>query len=462
MRSIVLLAAALLLLTTSSCSCGDPVVAFDVFGADQDPPTDALHTYASHAQVPMKVKSTSWFASADDFKPPTASGSLSIDPDTEVTHKSGVLSFALLTGDAGTGTLTINDANGSALTTRSLKVVDADAISFAVTAPKTSGVDLPDVDITKVRIDIGGTAAFRTTLHNGADEIVGLQATTSTPADASLSTRNGVGCASDTCAAVRNAYAVTVPATTADESDITVAAGDASATLHIVPTADADITDLVLDQSDVVSGQGSIVGHVLAGAEPVFGAPVVWSVDGATLDNDDGTHKTGDVLQFSVAAPNSNKNLKPESHDVSAAFAGQQGAATVLAEKDSFGVTSITAACGAAPSSSAALFALLTLLRLRSRRRIAYSPAAGAVDVEAPTFANARTNSALALAADVVLSGVSSHPRAPGRPLRARQRDSSASLLLVHQEARHRSCRDGACGSLAAAEHAGWRGALCE
>jgi DNA-binding beta-propeller fold protein YncE len=92
---------------------------------------------------------------------------------------------------------------------------------------------------------------------------------------------------SSTCDAVRNAVEIAVAAGTTDEGDVALAAGTGTAAIHVVPTADADITDIVMDEADLDAGNGSIVAHVVVGTEPVFGAPVTYTIDhvraGATL-----------------------------------------------------------------------------------------------------------------------------------------------------------------------------------
>src|SRR6185437_16924632 len=117
-------ATAALLLVLANVACGPSVVVFDVFQADTAPPVDALHTYASHAQAPLRVRATGPFTSIDELSP-KASGSISIDPATKVEVQSGVLDFAILTGDAGAGTLTIVDGS-STVATETLTVDDAD------------------------------------------------------------------------------------------------------------------------------------------------------------------------------------------------------------------------------------------------------------------------------------------------------------------------------------------------
>lgn len=346
-----------------ACACGDAVVVYDVFQPNTNPSTDALHTYASHAQVPLRARSLDIFRGIDDVIP-AASDGLTLDPDTKVERSGdGVLSFAVLTGDPGKGTLTFHDKGGGAVATRTLDVVDADTMALDVTAPATAGIELPTVALDKARIFSGGTAAFRTTLLAGGTEIVGLKAVTATPADASVTTRNGAGCAADTCSDVRNAVAIGVPAATTAPVDVALRAGTATASIHVVPTAAADVTDLVFDVANVVGGKGDVVAHVLAGTEPVFGAPVVWTVDDKVLDDKDGKAIAGDALQFDVAPPNSNPNFRPATHDVTATLGDKTAATTVVGE--TFTVTSITAACGSTSSTWATLMALALLLKRR-------------------------------------------------------------------------------------------------
>jgi hypothetical protein len=137
-----------------------------------------------------------------------------------------------------------------------------------------------------------------------------------------------------------------------------------------VPTADSAVTDLVLDEGTaVVSNRGSVVAHVLAGLEPVFGAPVVWSVDSIALKDDKGNAQRGDALQFDVPAPNKNPNFRQPTHSLRASFAGQQSAVQVVSSGN-FTATSITADCAAARGACAPI-ALLALLLARKKKTAA-------------------------------------------------------------------------------------------
>ena len=129
----------LLTLVLLAGGCGSSVVVYDVFQPDDDPKADALHTYASHAQVPLRVRATSPFTTLTDLSP-KASGAVTLDAKTDVAVKDDVMSFAVITGDAGAGTVAIVDPSGNVLTTESSAGADADSIALSVTPPSTQGV----------------------------------------------------------------------------------------------------------------------------------------------------------------------------------------------------------------------------------------------------------------------------------------------------------------------------------
>ena len=356
MRSLFTL---VVIVALSGCSCGD-VTLFDPFApVGDDPGADSLHAYASHARVPFRLRAAG-LLDVHDLVVPVATGAVSVATDVNlVVDPTGMMSFTIVTADAGDGQVSFVDKHGNTITSRGLSVLDADELSLAVTAPATPGVVLPGVSLAGTRIFAGGHAAFRTTLQSNDNEVFGVSAVAARPADATFTTRSGTGCAPDTCDAVRNALEISVPDTAAAPVDVVLTAGSAEVTLTVVPTVDADITDVALVQADAVNKRGDAVLQVLAGTEPVLGAPVVWSVDGTELDDDQGKAFTGDALQFDVAN---------QAHAIVAALGAHNANASVKGTK--FAVTSITAACGAAPASTTpAAVLLVALAGVRGQRR---------------------------------------------------------------------------------------------
>lgn len=347
--AVVVVAAAVVAL--GGCDCGGALLISDSFsGGVAD---DSLHTYASGGRVGFNAFPVDGF-DLDDISAIATDGSVAVDPDADFVKSGDHFVFGLLTNDAGKGSFSLVDQNENVLATRDVEVKDADALVLDLTAPRTAGVDLPAVDVTRLRILAGERAAFRSSLFAGDDELFALDNVSATSADVGF--RNGVGCAEDSCSQSRNAVEFSVPADATDPIDVALAASGAVLTVTVVPTAAADVTAVVLDESDEFEGGKNVVAKVSAGDEPVFGAPVRWSVDDDVLVDDDNGVKTGDVLQF-----------KPSSaeHAVTASFAGTD--VDIAVSGEDFDVSAVTFACGAGPASSLPL--VLCLLALRRRRR---------------------------------------------------------------------------------------------
>lgn len=336
------------------CDCGGALVVNDGFGAE-DRAADVVHAYASHGRVAFRAFATGGFDLAR-ISAIATDGSVALDPDASfgVSGDDDHFDFTLLTGDAGGASFDLVDKNDVALAHRDLDVKDADRVALDVTAPRTAGVDLPGVDVTQLRILTGQRAAFRSSFFAGDDELFAVDNVRTDNADVGF--RNGVGCAEDGCSQSRNAVEFAVPADATDPIDVVLDASGAALTVTVVPTDSADVTAVVLDESDEFEGGKNVVARVSAGDAPVFGAPVRWSVDGDVLVDGDGDVSTGDVLQF-----------KPGSaeHAVVASFNGTD--VDVAVSGEDFSVSAVTFACGAGSASSLPL--VLCLLLLRRRRR---------------------------------------------------------------------------------------------
>lgn len=335
----------------SGCSCGD-VIVLDGFDKDSAE-ADVLHTYAVGGKVGFKVAPIDGF-DMDRTGDPTVEGAIALDDDVDVNGGGDTLTFGVITKEVGDGTIVINDVDGNEIARRDVEVSDVDRIELAVTAPSSAGLELPAVDPTKIRIYAGSKAAFRASLFNGDDEVFATDAVTAEGA----SIRPCTGCTDDTCEASRGAVEFNVGS--GEPVAVTLSAGSAATlAVTLVPTEDADVTDVTIDQGDEFEGKKSLVARVLAGTEPVFGAPVVWNVDGADLADEDNADFPfeGDVLQFKSAAT---------THQVIPKLGDRELPALPLQAQD-FEVTAITFACGAAPASCLPL--VLCLLALRRRRR---------------------------------------------------------------------------------------------
>jgi hypothetical protein len=361
LRAMLLLSAVL----APGCVCTGPVSVQDRFAVAASAEEDSLHTYASHARIALTVRAAR--EDVDDYVPKVSDGSgfgaagsatatiENIDEDDD-----DQLRFDLVTDGPGTVTIEADISGDQALFIRDLTIVDVDALTLAVTAPQWRGIELPAVDAGNVRIFAGGKAALRTTLLAAGTEVFGIAAVTATASDASVTTRQGIGCALDTCEAQRAATEIAVPAAAVAPVDVTLTAGSASIVLHVVPTPPDDVSDVVLEQGDALNDKGVLVAHVLAGTDAVLGAPVTWAVDGEQLVNDDGA-LVGDTLQFDVGG---------EPRETVATLEGVTLVTTTIAGQNHT-VTSITAACGAAGSEPLATTALvlgLVAVRRRCRR----------------------------------------------------------------------------------------------
>ena len=347
----------------SGCLCGEALIVDDIF----IPPDDrsapgTLHTYASNAKVGLEVRSASPFLAIDEVTVLAGgAGNAVIDPDTPTELDGDKLKVTVLTQGAGEGLLAFT-RNDEVIAERALTIVDADDIALSVTASDTPGIDLPSIDPTSVRIFAGSKAAFRTTLSREGNEIFGLDSVVRTASDPEVTTRNGTGPAVDAGDQPRNAVEIAVPVTVTENVDVTLTSGNATVIVTVVPTTIDDVTAVVSsvrDNADLAEGdKTAVVALVSAGDEPVFGAPLTWAVDDVALEDEEGTPRTGDVLEVAFVAGGA---------ITLDAFLGDR---RIGVEMESDGsnpnVTSITSACGA--TGGGPLAATLFLLFFRGRR----------------------------------------------------------------------------------------------
>lgn len=375
MLSIASLVSSGLIATLSSCSCGPPeIFVVDNFSVDAPvdaPFTDSLHSYAAGSKVTFDLVTANIGDLAKTLGPTEVGGSFSLDTgceegdvDCDENDNSGS-TVHVLVGDAGSGTITLVGEDGAPYgEVRTVDVKEVDDIVLAVTAPTAGGIEHPVVaDSIRVFSDVeGGSStqvAFRASLFAGGDEVFGLDVVSSSDADQTLSPgRPCLACADEGCSADRAAIEFSVPSSVTEPIDVDVKAGTAQLTVSLVPTPIADITDVVLDEGALLDAKQSVIADVVAGTEPVFGVPVIWSVDGADVKDDNDVVQTGDALQYTPGST---------SHDVTATI-GTFSADTAVSG-DEFEVTAITFACGAAPGAAAPVAAVIALLLFRRRRR---------------------------------------------------------------------------------------------
>ncbi len=360
MRALSLL---LGLTAATSCTCGGVVVT-DPFephtGAAADLP-ESLHVYASGASVPLRVHALGG-RDVSSVRVEVEGGS--IDPENQPVAKDGLLSFVLLTGDPGTIALQFVDADGALIDERSLTVVAAARMELDVASAAIEGVPLPDVDLAGARIALGGKAAFRTTLFDGDDaEVYGTRAVEGTPPDVVATTRKTAACAPETCEALRSAIEISLPPDGGpDPFDVALAAGDAEEVLRIVPTDPTVVDTFTMDaqaEDDAEDGdRRAVYARVEIAGEPVFGAPVTWSLDDASVEG------AGDLVVFNVR-PGATKTLAASLGDKSASVEVETG------DAEDITITSITAACAQTTPDTAATGAatVLALAAVRRRRR---------------------------------------------------------------------------------------------
>lgn len=362
MRPRYLAFSLILLLLAQACSC-EELVFFDPFEVHEEPDSarpESLHVYASDAFVPLKVRSTRWLADLESLTV-TTSGEVELDPDSKPSVSFGILSFLLKTKAAGSGTVALVDESGAVQAERELSIVDVDEISLSVTAPAQQGIELPSVDPGKLRVFVGSSAGLRTSLFAEGEEVFGTHAVEVTASDSSVSGRRASACARQGCAASRSAVELRVSEDATDETQAVLSAGKASITVTVVPTAEADLTSLktmgpVAEAEEAERQALAAVPHVEE--EPVFGAPVVWSVDGEALET------TGDLLRFDEGEGRST---------VTAALGSLEESFTLDVAVTNASVTSITATCGQAAGGKSAIapvFALLLVLGVSRRRGV--------------------------------------------------------------------------------------------
>ena len=361
----VALAFSAVVATSSSCSCGDPLVVTDAFAAPADleggEHPESIQRYATNSRVPWQVRSTGG-VDINDIEIVAADG-LTIDDDPAVKIDGDVLSASILTGDAGTGTVIFKDKeSGEIIASRDVEVVEVDELEADITAPKTDGLDLPELDIARVRIATGRSAAFRVNLFADGQPVYGLESVDAVADDDQVTTSQRSGCAEEGCESSAMATLLTVgegELLGGGDVDVVLSAGSASLTLTVVPTDVDDVTEIVIDEpsnSDVEVGENTgVIVRVNVGDEPLFGAPVTWTVDGTAVEGsgDAASYKLGDggdvTLNATLGDNTATVQVKTAPSDVQ--------------------ISSVTSACtqsGGAPWYAAFGAALLLLRRRRA------------------------------------------------------------------------------------------------
>lgn len=355
MKRITTALTALAAVAGVACDPGD-IIIVDGFAPDSDS-ADVLHPWATGGKVKLKVLPVGDF-DMSRLGDPEVEGAISLDPDEDISG-GGTLTFGVLTDDEpGTATIRIVDKDGNDVgEARDVDVRAADELRLTVTAPLRPDLDLPEVDPRAVHVYAGEVAAFRTELFADGDAIFALE---SVVADGELGPgRACLACADDTCEATRAALEFSASSIDTTPKTATLTSGTASLALTIIPVLPEEVTDLVLDQGDTFEGKKSVVALVVKDDVPVFGAPVVWNIDGEAFTGEDSDiPQEGDVLQYKPG------NAR---HDVEATLG--EFALTVPVQGDDFEVSAITFACGAQASSALPLSLLGGLLLWRRRRR---------------------------------------------------------------------------------------------
>src|SRR6185503_2679786 len=93
-----------------------------------------------------------------------------------------------------------------------------------------------------------------------------------TPSHPSVTAQRRTCCAAEACGMDRSAVAVIVPAGVTTPFLVSLTAGAAALDLNVVPTPEADLTSLTLDQRSgaAVGGDSAVVAQVRAGDEVVL------------------------------------------------------------------------------------------------------------------------------------------------------------------------------------------------
>lgn len=324
---------------SSSCSCGgDRIMVTDAFATDEeraDGDIESTHRYASNSRIPWEVRSNDGsldIATVDVV----ASDGLSIDDDPALKVSSGVMSLSILTGDAGSGTVIFKDKDGTIISSRDITVAEVDEMKVDITAPDAQGIALPELDIERIRIATGRSAALRVELFADGEPVYGLESVDAVAADTAFTTTQRSGCSSTGCRAASMASEIKVPADAVDPTDVVLTAGTASLTVTVIPTSIDDVTSFVLDEQTVSADRKQddvtgIVALVSVGNEPLFGAPVAWTIDGTAVEG------TGDTIRYGFV----------EGADATLVAKLGDNTATVQAPTNAAGieVTSITSAC---------------------------------------------------------------------------------------------------------------------
>lgn len=349
----------------TGCVCGEALIVDDIFvPPDERAAPGTLHAYASNAKVGLEVRSASPFLPIDEVTVLAGGGGNAvIDPESPTELDGDKLKVTVLTQGAGEGFLAFT-RNDEVIAERTLTIVDADAMALSVTAPTTPGIALPNVDPANVRIFAGSKAAFRTTLSRDGDEIFGLDAVARTSSNPEVTTRNGTGPAADAADQPRNAVEIAVPETVVDDADVTLTSGAATVVVTVVPTTLDEINNVALavrNNGDLDPGdKTAVIALVSASGEPVFGAPVTWTVNDAPVEDDEGAALAGDALEVSFQPG--------ATAQVNALLGDRNIAVEVESDGSDPNVTSITAACGASSGAPIAMM-LLALFGVRTRRR---------------------------------------------------------------------------------------------
>jgi len=354
------------LLTAGCEACGQPTLVFRDKVEPHDGPledaNESMHTYATDAQVAIDVLSFGPFVEISDLSP-SVSGDVILDDGVDISRTANMLSFALRTGGEEGGTLSIVDANGEVVDEREITVRAADRIELSLPVETRASWEAPEVDLASTRVFAGGKAAFRTRLTREGEEVHGLRSVVATPSDASVNTRQAIGCAPAGCNGQRAATEIQVPETATAPFDVVLTAGSATLTLVVVPTTADEISAFVVeelpeeDRDTDLNGNrtGIVVASSQAAGAPVFGVPVAWTFDGTAQET------TGDLVRFEVDPAGA---LLPLTGAI-----GTRAASVSIRTSAELQVSSITAACSAGGGGNALGALALALLALSRRRR---------------------------------------------------------------------------------------------
>ncbi len=336
--------------------CGNAFIVTDSFtpppqGLDSAP--DSLHEYAVGTVFGLDVRASRMFVDMNVVKVVAKNPDLLTVDDQKL--EDGVIHATLHALAAGTAGLDFVDDHNRPLEERVIEVKQPDEIDLAVDIDTDHGYTIPALDGDNMLVAAGGKVTFRVSYKAGGGEVKGKGVLVG--ASDTFTVQNPTKDGPD-----RELVKLLAPAQPGEVVPVDLSVADQVVrTLQVRAASPDEIATIQLDEGELPSWKSNGDVYTVWGkaftedAAPVFGAPLAWTFDSATVDGDGDllsyTYQGGERRRIQVRAGDAVEDLTVEAKDGTALVGTTQ-----------------SAGCAAVPGAPPAL-ALLLLGLARLRRR---------------------------------------------------------------------------------------------